>query len=301
MVNYSIGVDIGGTTIATGLVNENGEVLHKVEVPSVSNSREGMFEQVVLSIETLHSSLKEAERKKIKGVGVGVPGKVDIEKGIAIFQNNLSWDNFPITDRLKKLYPNYPIEMDNDVYMATFAEHQMNQIRADETFVYLTISTGIACAIIDKNTFLRGNGFAGEVGFLPTLCLNGAIDRLEQIASGPAIAKQSRELTGQSGINTKAVFRDFSRGERYADTIIKNAACEIAQGLYAIICVVDPHQIVLGGSVILRNPPFLELIKEELKSIVIEEQSHILERLTISRLENNQGIIGAGLKAINSL
>lgn len=293
---YTIGVDIGGTTVATGLVNESGKVLKKVEIPSIPENREEMFQQVIKSINKLLSEIDTTTKSAIKGIGIGVPGKVDVDNGVAVFQNNLPWENFPLVKRLKEEYKNFTVVLDNDVYMATYAEHKMNNIKLDDTFVYFTISTGVSCAIIDKNEFIRGNGFAGEVGFLPSRMVEGEIQRLEKTTGGPTIANYGREITGSYNLETKDVFEDFYKGEEYAQKIIYMLAKEIAFAVYSIVCIIDPHSLIFGGSVILRNPALLTLIKEELNKLLVEEQKHILNNMNISQLDNNQGIIGAALK-----
>lgn len=293
----AIGLDIGGTKIAAGVITEAGDLLHRVELTSDVSSRENMFKQV---IRTINQVLTESGTSidEIEGIGAGVPGKVDIKNGIAIFQNNIPWQKFPIVERLKDAFGINTVMMDNDVYMAAFAEWKAAQMKHNETFVYLTISTGISCSIIHNSQFLRGAGFAGELGLLPVLSkVNGSVNkRLEQAAAGPAIQKLAEKKLKEVGISTREVFAGYSHGVEGYSALIEEVAENLAQGIYAVACLIDPHKIVFGGSVIVNNPFLLEIIKEKLASSLIPEQKAILNQLFISRLAQNNGITGAGLR-----
>ncbi|WHY00177.1 ROK family protein [Neobacillus sp. DY30] len=286
----AIGIDIGGTKIAAGIITESGELLDRQEVKSDPSGRESMFKQVVTAVEQV---LEGTSLSEIEGIGVGVPGKVDTENGIAIFQNNLPWQEFPIAARLQERFGAKPITIDNDVYMAAFAEWKAAQGKKNETFVYVTISTGISCSIIHNGSFLRGAGFAGELGLIPVLSKEGN-KRLEKIAAGPGIQKIA-------GIPAKDVFTGYVNGSQEFQSIVHDVADHLAQGLYSISCLLDPHKMVFGGSVIVNNPFLLELIKEKLETYQISEQQHLLDQMSISTLAQNNGVVGAGLRVFEKI
>lgn len=138
-----IGVDIGGTKVAVGLIDLSGAVLEELIVASDGRNREPMFEIVVDAIRSLLKKVGLAEEEI--ALGVGVPGIVDSKNGIAIFQNNLDWENFPIRDRLQAAFPKVDmIKIDNDVVHAGFAEWRASGLTKEDSLVFLTISTGIA-------------------------------------------------------------------------------------------------------------------------------------------------------------
>jgi glucokinase len=287
----AIGLDIGGTKIAAGIISEAGELLYRQEVKSDPSDRESMFKQVVTAVEQV---LRGTSFSEIEGIGVGVPGKVDRENGIAIFQNNLPWQQFPIAARLQEQFGSIlPTTVDNDVYMAAFAEWKAAQGKRNETFVYVTLSTGISCSIIHNGSFLRGAGFAGELGLIPVLSKEGN-ERLEKIAAGPGIQNIA-------GVPTKDVFTGYVSGSKEFQSIIDEAANHLAQGLYSISSLIDPHKMVFGGSVIVNNPFLLKLIKEKLKTYQISEQQHLLDQMSISTLAQNNGVIGAGLRVFERI
>jgi glucokinase len=295
----AIGIDIGGTKIAAGIISETGELFERTEVKSDSSDREKMFAKVVEAVEQVlgKSSISITD---IEGIGVGVPGKVDREKGIAVFQNNLPWKQFPITTRLQEQFGSVRITIDNDVYMAAFSEWKAAQVNSVETFVYVTISTGISCSIIHQGSFFRGAGFAGELGLIPVLS-SGANERLEKIAAGPGIQKLAEKGLKVEQISTQDVFRGYLNGEQEYQPIIDEVTDHLAQGLYAISCLLDPHKMVFGGSVIVNNPFLIELIKEKLKVYQLPEQQHLLGEMSISTLAQNNGVVGAGLRVFEEI
>ncbi|MFY0759924.1 ROK family protein [Metabacillus dongyingensis] len=298
----AIGIDIGGTKIAAGIITESGKLLKRAEVKSDPSDGENMFARVLEAVEQVlkNSSFSLAD---IEGIGVGVPGKVDCENGIAIFQNNLPWEQFPITARLREQFGLEQISIDNDVYMAAFAEWKAAQVKQNETFVYVTISTGISCSIIQNGSFFRGAGFAGELGLIPVLSKadNKGNKRLENVAAGPAIEKLAEKELQVEQISTKEVFAGYANGGCEYLPIIEEVTDNLAQGLYAISCLLDPHKMVFGGSVIVNNPFLLELLKEKLKIYQLPEQQHILDQMSISTLKQDNGVVGAGLRVFERL
>ncbi|MGG1576246.1 ROK family protein [Fictibacillus sp. NRS-1165] len=295
-MNKAIGIDIGGTKIAAGIISETGELLNRAETKSDPSNREKMFTRVVKAVEQVleDSSFTIAD---MYGIGVGVPGKVDREQGIAVFQNNLPWTKFPLTSRLRDQFGLQRITIDNDVYMAAFGEWKETQAESDETFVYVTISTGISCSIIQNGSFFRGAGFAGELGLIPVFSKTAKkLERLEQASAGPAIEKLAQKELQMAELSTKDVFERYKGGAREFQNIINEVTDNWVQALYSISCLLDPHKVVFGGSVITHNPFLLEIIVEKMKLYQIPEQQHLLSHMSISTIKENNGVVGAGLR-----
>lgn len=298
-MKYAIGIDIGGTTVASGIVNQHGDLIQQEIVNSNTTSKETMFESVMTSVEKLlsHSSIPMED---IDGIGVGVPGLVNRDEGIAVFQNNLPWADFPVGKRIRETFDVNNVVIDNDVYMAAFAEYSKLNMSKDELFIYLTISTGISCSIIQNGDFIRGAGFAGEMGLVPVTAPNEekAIERLEKVAAGPAIERYAKEKFNDETMTAESVFKLLSEGDPLAESLIDDVVSSLTHGVYLMTSLLDPNKIVLGGSVATHNPVLLNLIREKLATHVIDQQKHILDNIEISTLGNGQGIIGAGLSVL---
>lgn len=292
----ALGVDIGGTSIATAIVDENRKIIARTELKSITDDREAMFSQVIKSIDkTLQRSKIRVE--ELKGIGLGVPGKVDRQKGIALYQNNLPWKDFPLRMRLKQHYQVKDIQIDNDVHAATLAEWKASKLGVDSILVYMTISTGISSAIIHEGGFLRGAGFAGEIGFLPVSSdlVPTKLLRLEEIASGPAIGRFARKHLKDDKLTSESIFNLAQEGNQLAQKIIYSTTKTIASALYTIHCLLDPDQIILGGGVINKNPDLLSLIQTEVAGLAHQSQADIGKRITLSHYNKDSGVIGASL------
>lgn len=295
-MKYSIGLDIGGTKIAAGLVDEKGILYHQLKLPSKTEDKESMFEQVVRVVDTVLADF-EGDKEDILGIGVGLPGKVDRENGIAIFQNNLPWTNFPLKERLGERYPEMTIKIDNDVAVAAYGEYFLNQIERGQLLTYVTISTGVASSSILNNDLLKGHGFSGELGLIPvqTALENGELRLLEKCTSGVAIEKYGKKYFDDQTITTKDVFDKYYAGDATAEKIIKAVTKSLAYGFISIISLLDPSKMIVGGSVAVHNPVIIDLIKEELGILLIEVQQDAIDRIQLST-DPDAAVIGAATR-----
>jgi len=291
----AIGVDIGGTKILTALVDECGHVLESVQVDSDTRDKETMFRSVVKSIEQLFDLCNI--NKLSSPIGVGVPGLVDNVNGVAVYQSNIPWENFPIKERLKNSFETNGILVDNDVVMAGYRAY--STYGNNDLITYITVSTGIACTSVMKGEIIRGNGFSGEIGHF-MVKNNQSYERLEKLTAGPGIRNRAREMYKDDSLYTKDVFERYYQNEDIATKILEDASEVFAQNLYSLIALIDPKKIIFGGSVIVNNPQYLELIKDKLKLFMLKNHEHILDSMYITEDNGRQGVIGAALKAMHN-
>lgn len=287
---YNIGIDIGGTKIALGLVDEAQVLVADSSFTTNIESAEALFEDLLHHLRHF-MELHQLELSQITSIGIGIPGKVDRSQGIALKQNNIPWENFPVSARLKNIFPEIPISIDNDVNAAAWAEYKYAQLKSTELFEYMTISTGIALTSVLDDKIIRGEGFSGEIGLLQVK----GNKTLEEMCSGPGIAKQAQILLDRKELTTREVFERWQAGNTEIDQLINWTAEQLARVVHAIICLHDPKKIVFGGSVIYHNQDFFELVKEKLSHLLHVEQEHILENLSLSSLGSKNGIVGAAL------
>lgn len=289
-----LALDIGGTKIAAALVNRQGQILYRAELPSCPDSEDKMFKQVVACLYLVINQM-EITAEEVGYIGVGVPGKVNVEKGIAVYQNNLPWRDFPLASHLQKEFPNAQIILDNDVYMAAYGEWSARGLE-EGTFVYLTISTGISSSIIWNGQFLRGAGVAGEIGLS---YVENQTNTIETSASGPAIANRGRQLYKDEHINTKLVLEKYKENDPIACSILEETALNVAKGIHQIFCVLDPSHLVIGGGVVNYQYEYFELIKSKLASLIQHPiQETICTRVELSTLKQDAGIIGAAFRSL---
>lgn len=290
----AIGIDIGGTKVACALVNDSGNIIKEVHVPSNPETAESMYESVT---QALNQLLEEIQiPANTLAFGVGVPGLVNVDEGLAVFQNNLPWRDFPIVQKLKEDYQPINVVVDNDVYQAAFAEWKHAGLGEKASQIFLTASTGVSCATIIGGTFLRGGGFAGEVGLLP-MERNGVLTTLESEIGGNNFAKKASEKLGRE-VTTKDLFEGYQDHKEEETKLVEEWIYSFAQGLYSLIAIVDPNRIVLGGSIVKLNPWLLPLIKEQVQTMMLPVQYNRLEQIHLSYFDNNAGVIGAGLRGL---
>lgn len=302
-MEYVIGVDIGGTKIASIVADSVGNIVHRYELPSIKEKPEKMFQQVIRCIHQLILSA-DVSMQEVTSMGIGVPGKVDREKGLAVFQNNLPWRNFPIVERLKEQFPSIKnITIDNDVYMAAYAEWKAAELPENATFVYVTVSTGISCSIIHNGNFLRGNGFAGELGLLPMPGIDQTqtSTTLENIASGPGILRLARDIYNDPDLEIETLFFKYQKNEKQAVKVINQMLESLAGGLYTIACLINPHQIVCGGGVINHQPYLVDLLNKLVDNFMILEQGRTNSLIKVSKLGEDAGVIGASRNALENV
>lgn len=282
-MKYAIGLDIGGTKIAAGIVNSEGKILVKAKVPSLTDTKEGMYDQVVKAINIVLECF-EGSQAEISGIGIGLPGKVDRKQGVAVFQNNLPWQNFPLRERLEKTYPELKSAIENDVGAAAYGEYLLNHISENKVFTYITLSTGVASSTIVDHKLLTGHGFSGELGLIPVTAglENDQLIPLEECTSGVAIEKYGRHHLDDPTLTAKEIFDLYYEGDKKAVMVIRQVAKSLAYGFVSIISLLDPHEIIVGGSVAVHNPVLIDLVKEDLTKLLIEAQRDAVDRIKVS-------------------
>ncbi|MCH7322933.1 ROK family protein [Solibacillus sp. MA9] len=291
-MSYTLVADVGGTKLATAIFNKEERLLSKLEVPSDTSSREALYQSLVKSFEQLCTE-KAISFDEISKVSIGLPGIVDIEKGIAVYQNNIPWANFPICDCLAEVFQNAEVKMDNDVYMATWGEYCARSF-SKETMVYVTLSTGISCCTIVNGEFLRGTGLAGEIGFH---ILDGEGRTLEQTVAGPTIEKVGRDLLGNPNITLKEMMELYYQGNAIVGTILEPLIQAMVKQLHQMILLLDPHCIVLGGGFFNHHPKVIEQLKLLLQQSFAETPFAEKEQIIESSLNKGEaGLFGAAAK-----
>lgn len=314
MMKPYIGLDLGGTNLKAALVNvETGNVLFQQSTPTLA--REG-HDAVIQRMADLIFTLMETgglQTKDIGGIGIGVPGRLDLEKGETLFLPNLpgTWPHVPLRDILKQK-TGLLVALLNDVRAITFGEWRFGAGQGVDTIAVLAIGTGIGGGlVINGNLHLGIGGTAGELGHLTIdyngpRCGCGNYGCLETFASGPAIAAMGMKAVAQ-GLTTKIGKLCGYDLNAITPALIAEAAlsgdeiaCEIFHraGFYlgiagAMLCVsISPRRIIVTGGVAKVGSLLLDPMKQ-----TIRERVHIMpaEQVEVvpGQLGNLAGAIGA--------
>ncbi|GGO02958.1 ROK family protein [Saccharibacillus kuerlensis] len=290
----AIGIDIGGTKIAVGLVDEMGKVLAQQSLKTdPAKTPEQLIEETALTVNALLAE-QNITPEMVKGIGVGAPGPLDAKNGRLDCPPNLpAWHGFAVVDELRNHFGAWPVHFQNDATAATLAEKWLGAAREADNFVFITISTGIGAGIYMHGRLITGaSGNAGDVGFMmiePGAA--GTEGYWEQIASGTAIARQASERLSRP-VGTKEAFELAAEGDLQMRELIDLTFKRLGMGCVSLINTLDPELLVIGGGVSQIGEPLFEA----LRAYVSEHALSPAGRRTIiapAALSQNAGLIGA--------
>lgn len=308
-----IGVDLGGTNIAVGLVNEQGEILCKGSTPTAMPR--GYAEIIAdIAAETLRVIEKSGHTlEEVKAIGVGVPGVYDPKTGNVVVCVNLGWKDVPFEAEMKK-YIDKPIYVDNDATVAGLAESVAGVSAGVENSVFLTLGTGVGGGIVIGGKVYSGSHNVGsELGHMiiemdGEACNCGNYGCFERYASATAIICDGRRALKQhpesmlgtlcegdaDKMTAKTVFDAAKEGDETAMNVFRRYVKGLALGIVNIINILDPEVIVLGGGVSKAGDFLLDAVREAVKPHILFKALPYA-RIEIARLGSDAGIIGAAM------
>jgi len=311
---FAIGVDFGGTKISAGVVNlETGRLVGaaKKKTRQVQES-EDVLKRLITVID---ESIAEAgvDAKKLSGIGIGVAGMVDRQKGIVLAAVNIGAYDLPLAEPIAARY-GVPCKLGNDVEVATLGELYFGAGRDCNNFVCIFVGTGIGSGIVKDGKIIRGaTGTAGEIGHMVLIpdgkqCGCGSFGCLEAYASRTAVAKsiivdlnRGMESSIRDKIDlTKGILRSkaLSQAVSSNDQLVIKAVVESAQymgiGLASVINFYNPKRIILGGGLIEAVDMYLLVAEKEARRRALPIPAKKVE-FAKAQLGDFAGIVGAAL------
>lgn len=274
-----VGVDVGGTNIRVLIVDQEFNVLSRVNAETDIRSVEKTVESVIKSIEW---GLSEAQitSSQVKTVGVGVPGQ--IQNGIIELAVNLNLESYPLAKKLSDHF-GLPFVLENDVRCAALGAYRyVNSRQEIKNLAYLSVGTGVSAGFILNGSLYRGShGMAGEIGHIEMLqggprCVCGASGCLEALVSGPAIANQAlaaihsgREtiLSNYLRPTAESVFESARLDDRLAQDIVDQMGIYLSRAIQWILMTNDVDKVVLGGGVSHAGEGFMKPIIKGLTTL----------------------------------
>jgi glucokinase len=292
--SHFIGVDVGGTKVAAGLVNSSGEISHHTRIPMVATDGAAALKAVISAIESVRTEAEHDPEGQslISGIGICAPGPLNPHTGVIVNPPNLpGWRNFPLACEITKLYK-VPVRIDNDGNAAALAEALWGAGRGYRNVFCATIGTGIGTGIIfDKRIYHGRTGAAAEGGhntidYQGPRCGCGKLGCIEAHAAGPYIARRAAEkiragahsliLDYADGdpdrITSEMVGRAYARGDAIAKQVLEQTAEYLTVWLGNIIDLLEPDVIIIGGGAGAMLQPFLEQIRNRLPTWCINSQ-----------------------------
>lgn len=311
---YTIGIDLGGTNIAVGVVDENMKIVSKSSIPTnLPRSAEKIVDDMAMLSEKV---VKDAgiTMADVKWIGVGAPGTANIETGIIEYANNLGFDHTPIVDLLKSKIDK-PVFVENDANAAAYGEFRAGAARNTKSAVIITLGTGVGSGIIIDSKLFRGSNYAGaELGhtvieYNGRPCTCGRKGCFEAYASATGLANMTKESMEKnkdskmwevangslSNVNGKTAFDAWRLGDKAGSEVVDMYISYLACGLLNVINIFQPEILCLGGGICKEGDNLIKPLDRIINGERYSKFSKTQTKLCRAELGNDAGIIGAAL------
>ncbi len=295
MNRLALGVDIGGTKTSTGLVDPAGNILQEDTVPTdPKNGFENFVERLNSSINRVLSEAN-CTLTNVKGIGIGCPGPLNLEKGTVNNPYTLpTWDGKDIVTTIRET-SGLPTFLENDADAALLGELFAGAASGLQNVTMLTFGTGVGGAIFSNGKIYRGlQGEHPELGHIPGLaqgphCYCGVNGCLESMASGTAITESGKRAGFKSSYE---VFQQAGSGNKLAEEIIDQVMKSVVQATWILLHTFVPEMILLGGGVMDGN---FDLFKTKIAQSIAKAKmvEHLSIKITKAKLGKKAGIVGA--------
>ena len=315
---YRIGIDLGGTNIAAGLVNEKFEIIAKESTPTLVG-RPNL--EIVRDIAALANKLcadAGITLSDVAALGIASPGIVDDATGCVVYANNLDFRNFPILPELHKLLDIAEMHIENDANAAAWGEAIAGAAKGSKSSVMITLGTGVGGGIVDGGKVYKGfNNAAGELGHIvirvdgrPCTCgrhgcweayssatglINMTKEKLEECKQTGRETVMTRLVAEKGKVNGRTAFDGKRLGDAAACEVVDEYIKYLASGIASMINIFQPEVLSIGGGISNEGQYLLDLVIPK-----VHEQQYgtglvPMTDIRIAQLRNDAGIIGAAV------
>ncbi|MDD6480826.1 MAG: ROK family protein [Lachnospiraceae bacterium] len=311
---YRVGIDLGGTNIKAGIVDENQKLIREDSIPTrAERTAEDVIADMAEQVQTLLQKEK-LTLKDIEGIGVGCPGTIDAKSGKVLYSNNLAWENVLLCEKLEKnLGTRCKIRVSNDANCAALGEARAGAAKEVKNVILLTLGTGVGGGIIiDGKIFEGANAGGAELGHVSLvmngeLCTCGRKGCVEAYASatalirdaGRAAAKEPDSLLNAlcnghpERMNGKIPFDAASQGDNTAIRLIERYYDYLAEAIANYVNIFRPDMVLLSGGICNQKERLTEPLNERLRTLCFAGEKSFIPPVRCALLGNRAGIIGA--------
>ena len=290
MNSHVVGVDIGGTKLATVVADKDGNILQKVRKPTESEKGPHHAVRLLLNMVDEVIDLAELRRGDISGIGVSCGGPLDTQTGIIYSPPNLpGWDALPLKEMIESEF-DIPTVIENDANASALAEARFGGGRGYDYVLYMTMSTGIGGGIVANGEIYHGaNDSAGEVGhqiLLPDgpLCGCGKYGCLEALCSGPSIARRAQEAVANQpytrilalangqidSVRSEHVLQAARDGDALAIALVEETAYYMGWGIANLVNILNPQIVLLGTIAVAAGDLLLDPIRRTVAEMAMQ-------------------------------
>ena len=316
-MKYAIGIDLGGTNMRAGLVDENGRIVKK-EGKKTQTGRDMLA--IIRDMGLLAANVVEesgAALADIRGIGVGSSGTPDNGAGTLVYSCNLPFINAPLRREIRKVI-DLPVYIGNDANVAALAESSFGAARGTRHSVTITLGTGVGGGVIINERIYGGFNEAGaEIGHMVIKsggepCTCGRRGCFESYASATALGRETERAAAahpESLLNRliaenkgkadgRTAFLAMREGDATGTAIVGQYLDDLAEGLANVVNVFMPEVIVIGGGVCNEGEALLLPVRERVKSRIYPAQGVPMTTIKLAELGNDAGIVGAAMLAV---
>ena len=310
---YYVGIDLGGTGIKAGIVDEQGNIIHKDSCPTGAERGYGAVIQDMANLAISVVEKSGHRMNEIKAIGIGLPGVMDPRSGRMPFCTNLGWHDVPLIQEMAK-YTDRPVYVDNDATVAGLAESVAGVSAGCANSLFITLGTGVGGGvIIGGKVFSGSHGVASEIGHMVVvadgeMCTCGMRGCWERYASATALIREGRKLCAENpdtalakavdgdlkAITAKHVIDLATQGDPDCAALFDRYVYFLCLGLRNMVSLYDPEVIALGGGVSHAGEFLLNAVRAKLPSMVFYKDMPFA-RVELAKLTNDAGIIGAAM------
>ena len=310
---YYIGIDVGGTNLAAGLVNEDCKIIYRKNVPTDRNVDAVQMVEILAALTEQIVAEAGVAKDEIKCIGLGVPGTANLKTGQIEYANNLPFCQGELRKELKDK-TGIEVYFDNDANAAAWGEYLLCEEKPD-SFVMVTLGTGVGCGIVLNGKIFRGvNYAAGEIGHVIVKhngksCPCGRKGCLELYASAQALVDRAKkkmqkkensilwELCNNNieEMDGRKFFQAVRMGDECALKVRKWFAKYLSEGMLDLINTLQPEVICIGGGISKASELFLPQVEKRVAEKVYSKDSSMNTKLVAAQLGNDAGIIGAAM------
>ena len=304
----TIGVDVGGTKIAAGVVDEKGAILQR-------SRRESPATDTVAIQDAIADAVRElASEHDVVGIGIGAAGFVDVSRSTVLFAPNLAWRDEPLKAEIERR-TDLPVVIENDANAAAWGEFAFGAGADADDLLLVTVGTGVGGGIVLDGKLHRGTfGVAAEIGHMRVVpngrpCPCGNKGCWEQYASGSALVRDTRERAAEDPVAASALIARASgdpaaiagpaiteaalAGDAFAQQRLAGLGQWLGEGIATLTAILDPGVVVIGGGVSEAGDLLLEPIREHFRANLTGRTHRPELAIRPARLGNDAGMIGA--------
>jgi glucokinase len=312
-MKYYVGIDLGGTNIVAGVVDENYNILNKASVKTNRPRPEkaiadDMAKVALQAIEEANLTIDD-----IEWIGIGTPGIANSKDGVIEYSCNLGFNNTPMVKYIQE-HINKPVYVENDANAAAYGEYVAGAGKGHNSLVCITLGTGVGGGVVTDNKILTGFNFAGaEIGHMVievdgVQCSCGRKGCFEAYSSATGLIRMTKEAMdadetsamwdlfhqrGDEKVSARIAYDAMRLGDKSAKAVVDKYTKYLASGLTNVINIFQPEILCIGGGVCNEGSALIDPVKEIIAREDYAKNSARNTEVVIAKLGNDAGIIGA--------